>query len=85
MRGTPPPVAPDGAERQLPVTEHGRHVLVAPGGKYRVSGVGEDGRLHEVSDGETAWVIHAGLPWQRATAGPSGGQPTARCPACWIR
>ena len=63
MRGVHPPVSPDGAEHELPVTEHRRHVLVGPGGKYRVSEAGQAGRLCEVCDGETSWVIQADPSW----------------------
>lgn len=71
MRGMHPP---DVAE--LPVTEHRKHLLVAPGGKYRVSETGQDGQLREVSGGKTTWVIQAGPPWTageaRAEQWPSG-------------
>lgn len=73
MRGMRPP---EGPERELPVTEHRKHLLVAPGGKYRVSETGQDGQLREISDGKTTWVIQAGPPRTageaRAEQWPSG-------------
>ena len=47
-----------------PGPETSYRVLVAPGGKYRISRGPGPGQVLEVCDGETAWVIAAGQPWE---------------------
>jgi hypothetical protein len=82
MRGIHhPPVSPDGGEREPPVTEHSKHVLLAPGGKYRISQDTEDGPVHQVCDGETAWYIQASPPWASGGRRAEGGHSAAHRPA----
>jgi hypothetical protein len=80
MRGPRPPGAPDdGEEPELPVTETSQQVLVAPGGKFRISDPADPGLVHEVGDGESVWSVFGGLPeadgprrMTRRPAGPPG-------------
>jgi hypothetical protein len=52
MHGTHPPAAPDDEEEaELPVTETSKQVLLAPGGKFRISDAADPGLVSEVCDG----------------------------------
>ena len=51
-------------EPDPPGPETSYRVLIAPGGKYRISRGPGPGQVLEVCDGETAWVIVAGQPWE---------------------
>jgi len=77
MRGTRPPGAPDDQdEPEQPVTETSKQVLVAPGGKFRISNTADPGLVSVVCDGESAWSIFAGRPEDgppRMTRGPARG------------
>ena len=52
---------PDPAQ-ELPVTESTYQVLLAPGGKYRISHVRDGQVVHEGCDGVTGWFISPGSP-----------------------
>jgi hypothetical protein len=56
---------PDPAQ-EPPVTENTYQVLLAPGGKYRISHVRDGQVVHEGCDGVTGWFISRGSP------GPAG-------------
>ncbi|MGH3124631.1 MAG: hypothetical protein ACRDND_26925 [Streptosporangiaceae bacterium] len=51
-------------EPELGDWETSYRMLLAPGGKYRISPAAGPGRVLEVCDGETAWVIVSGQPWE---------------------
>jgi hypothetical protein len=51
------------------VIEHSYQVLLAPGGKYRVSHVRDGKRVHEGCDGVTAWTTSAGSAGAPGLAG----------------
>ncbi len=55
--------APDpDPDQEPPVTENTYQVLLAPGGKYRVSHVRDGQVVHEGCDGVTGWFISPGSP-----------------------
>ncbi len=51
-------------EPERPGGETSYRMLLHPGGKYRISLAADPGRVLEVCDGETAWVIVSGEPWE---------------------
>ena len=51
-------------EPERPGGEASYRLLLCPGGKYRISPAADPGRVLEVCDGETAWVIVSGEPWE---------------------
>jgi hypothetical protein len=55
--------APDpDSDQELPVTENTYQVLLAPGGKYRISHFRDGQVVHEGCDGVTGWLISPGSP-----------------------
>ena len=51
-------------EPERPGGETSYLMLLSPGGKYRISLAADPGGMLEVCDGETAWVIVSGQPWE---------------------
>jgi hypothetical protein len=51
-------------EPERPGRETSYRLLLHPGGKYRISPAADPGRVLEVCDAETAWVIVPGQPWE---------------------
>lgn len=60
------PLEPD-LDAEPTVTEDSHQILLAPGGKYRIT-YGNDGG-YEVCDGETASRVYPGMPGERGLAG----------------
>ena len=74
-------------EPEPPGEETSYRLLLNPGGKYRISPAADPGRVLEVCDSETAWVIVSRQPWEAGAdaeeqpRSPRGGRCESQRPA----